>query len=114
MAKKGYIDLYKCREDFYNNVLSILSDDTTNDRANEIIDIFDNLPAADVQEVKHGKNTIECIPVDKFKCSECGFEIHGFSQPVHDIDGRCKFITECYFNYCPHCGARMDGKEVEK
>lgn len=56
MAEKEYIDVYKCREDFYNNVLSILSDDTTNDRANEIIDVFDSLPSADVQEVVRCKD----------------------------------------------------------
>ena len=56
MAKKGYIDAYKCREAFYNDVLSILSDDTTNDRANEIIEVFDSLPSADVQEIVRCKD----------------------------------------------------------
>ena len=56
MAKKGYIDVYKCREAFYNDVLSILSDDTANDRVNEIIEVFDSLPSADVQEVVRCKD----------------------------------------------------------
>lgn len=69
MYKKKYIDLYKCREAFYNDVLSILSDDTTNDRANEIIDVFDSLPAADVQEVVRCK---DCKYFLKYKSSnEC-------------------------------------------
>ena len=92
-----------CMPIFEKGISGILGDEQS------IADVIREQPSADVQEVKHGKNTIECIPVDKFKCSECGFEIHGFSQPVHDIDGYCKYITECYFNYCPHCGARMDG-----
>ena len=69
MANKKYIDLYKCREDFYNDILSILSDDITNDRANEIIDVFDSLPTADVQEVVRCK---DCKYFLKYKSSnEC-------------------------------------------
>ena len=69
MAKKGYIDVYKCREAFYNDVLSILSDDTANDRANEIIEVFDSLPSADVQEVVRCK---DCKYFLKYKSSnEC-------------------------------------------
>ena len=56
MAEKEYIDLYECRDDFYATVLDILSEDNTNDRANQIIDAFDYLPAADVVPVVHCKN----------------------------------------------------------
>ena len=54
MAEKEYIDLYECRDDFYATVLDILSEDSTNDRANQIIDAFDYLPTADVVPVRHG------------------------------------------------------------
>ncbi len=60
-----------------------------------IADYIDDEPAADVQEVKHGawekENNI-------FTCLECGnqFECEGYTQ---------------FFNYCPYCGARMDGEE---
>ena len=54
MAEKEYIDLYECRDDFYATVLDMLSEDSTNDRANQIIDAFDYLPTADVAPVKHG------------------------------------------------------------
>ena len=56
MAEKEYIDLYECRDDFYATVLDILSEDNTNDRANQIIDAFDYLPAADVVPVVRCKN----------------------------------------------------------
>lgn len=51
----------------------------------------DDVPTADVQEVKHGKwdygqNIFPCF------CSECGQE------------------ADMVYAYCPHCGARMDGK----
>ena len=51
---------------------------------------------ADVQEVRHGHWKQRMSTLTSVKCSECG--------TYHEYDTR----------YCPHCGARMDGKEVEK
>ena len=56
-------------------------------------------PAADVAPVRHGRwidayPDIEPNPMFMYGiCSECGFE-QGISK---------------YLNYCPNCGARMDG-----
>ena len=59
------------------------------------INALRNAPAADVAQVRHGrwidmressKDVPEC------KCSECGCVIIGLEK-----------------NYCPNCGARMDG-----
>ena len=47
------------------------------------------MPAADVQPVKHGRWMYP------FYCSGCGF------VPYYSSD-----LT---YNYCPNCGARMDG-----
>ena len=55
-------------------------------------------PAADVVEVKHGKwtetgdNTLDNLYCG-WKCSKCGFAICGDR-----------------YNYCPNCGAKMDGE----
>ena len=63
-------------------------------------DDLKSIPAADVEEVRHG--AWEMIPPPKvfedgayvkFRCSECGTE--------YESSGR----------YCPNCWARMDGKE---
>lgn len=70
-----------------------------------IKDIMDNLPTADVVEVKHG----EWKPVhyeggfigtNYEECSICRYRIY-FN------DMRCKLT----FDYCPKCGAKMDEKE---
>jgi hypothetical protein len=60
-------------------------------------------PTADVVEVKHG----EWVHTDKarhwtFKdeCSECTY--HEYDRD--DLS---------YLNYCPHCGAKMDGGKAE-
>lgn len=61
---------------------------------------IDEIPAADVVEVKHGKwikphwhNSIHCM-----NCSICG----GEAQHV-EFRGVAK-----YYSRCPHCGAKMD------
>lgn len=61
-----------------------------------------NTPAADVAPVVHGQwvhcrydNCFERF--DIVKCSQCGFEAYAIA---HYVRGG---------NYCPNCGARMDG-----
>ena len=58
-------------------------------------DLLSETPIADVAEVKHGKWIDNKIPNSILcKCSECGFSCGAYT-----------------FNYCPNCGAKMDGKE---
>lgn len=65
-----------------------------------VLEIISNQPTADVQEVRHGK----WIYVDgdlgwaDCKCSECGYT---------DTDS-FEDCTECFYNFCPNCGAKMD------
>ena len=61
-----------------------------------------DFPAADVEEVKHGKWIQEQIKIENMSivryrntCSECG--------------GKVDFLLrELHYSYCPHCGAKMD------
>ena len=63
---------------------------------------IDDAPTIDAEPVRHGKNIdytekYHC----EFKCSLCGATadiVEGGS-----LDGG-------YFNYCPNCGAKMDGE----
>lgn len=74
----------------------------------EILAEIEYTPTADVQEVRHGHwitkdldnfRKIEC------KCSECGYiGISNYDSYDDPYD----------FNYCPNCGALMDGEEVEE
>ena len=72
--------------------------DTEADRA-AVCELIDNLPAADVAEVKHGRWIEEKGKVAK--CSVCKKETEA------DIWGQYWLSP-----YCPNCGARMD--EVEE
>lgn len=55
-------------------------------------------PATDVQPVVHGKNLDRETP-SIFTCSVCGW---------HSWDTYCGDTSE--YNYCPNCGATMDGE----
>jgi len=60
-------------------------------------------PAADVQEVRHGKWTQ--IGEKIGECSACGNKT---STRGADHTGRALILTATY-KYCPSCGAKMDG-----
>lgn len=71
-------------------------------------EVLEDTPVADVVEVRHGewkpKHWEGGIFDGKMfdECSICGYE-----RFFDDI----RFKTT--FNYCPNCGAKMDGKEQE-
>ena len=54
-SEKEYIDIDECRDDFYHDVLRILSGDGNNYRANQIIDIFDSLPTVKINKCEDCK-----------------------------------------------------------
>ena len=67
-----------------------------------IIDGIEKMPTADVAEVKHGEWVQQLNPYeDEIHCSVCG--------AVFNVIDNC---TET-FDYCPHCGAKMDGERKE-
>ena len=69
---------------------------------------IEDLPTADVAEVRHGKwlQTTEPLGYRDVDCVECSV--------CHDswvVDEDFDFETcEEYWNYCPNCGAKMDVK----
>lgn len=61
------------------------------------------LPAADVAPVKHGywiDTQLDNFRKVKSKCSECGW------SGVSNYDS---YVDIFEFEYCPSCGAKMDG-----
>ena len=64
---------------------------------------IEEAPAADVQEIKHGKwIKMDIIPDDvDYYCSKC-------RNFIDIATGRETPIDRGFF-YCPHCGAKMDG-----
>lgn len=84
----------------------IRKDHCDKERANEhfifgiesVLEYVENLPAADVEPVVHGHfvhdGQLYVGGLDWFHCSSCGRLVAG---------------AEACFDYCPWCGARMDG-----
>lgn len=62
----------------------------------DLVDVFAEIPAADVVEVKRGK-WLNIIFTQRYECSLCGNEIYF---------GKDKF--------CSECGAKMDGTPKER
>ena len=67
----------------------------------DVINLIINLPAADVAPVRHGQWITEFDDLGwlKHTCTVCGYVKR---TDVHVSLG---------WNYCPNCGARMDGAE---
>ena len=68
-------------------------------------------PKADVVEVRHGEwvETQEPLGWCDVDCAECSVCHESW---IIDEDSSIDDY-KCMWNYCPHCGAKMDGKEVE-
>ena len=73
--------------------------------------LIDEVPSADVKEVKHGKwiwLDNDDTTADTFFCSECRTQ---YITELPDEDPIDFGIRKRDLNYCPNCGARMDLKE---
>ena len=71
----------------------------------DCVSLISNAPTVDAVEVVHGRDIYqEAKGHCEFKCSVCGAEI-GVVEGG-DLDGG-------KFNYCPNCGAKMDGEVNE-
>lgn len=65
-----------------------------------IVNALDTLPTADVQKIQHAYWKMQSGRDPEAICSACGRE-----AVYQIIDNKWAFE-----NFCPHCGARMDGE----
>jgi len=67
--------------------------------------LINGCPTLDVEPIKHGQwrvaKSSEGLPTNRFVCSEC--------MGLVQISVYC---YHCMFNYCPNCGAKMDGENT--
>ena len=99
MSEKEYIDLEEAVATLKRNSLKCFNS-YYKGYVNAIKDLAD-IPAADVAPVRHGR-WIEQCEESLYSCSACGTE-------WITIEGTPK---ENDMDFCPHCGAKMDLKEV--
>ena len=105
MAEKEYIE-----RDMYYQKINGLSKGGCGDyplyclAINDCMNVLDEMPAADVAPVKHGhwvgyetksyKNSENGIAKKYYRCSSC------------------RYFNAIRSNYCPKCGAKMDGGDL--
>ena len=65
----------------------------------EATELVDDIPAADVATVRHGRWEKQS---GLYSCSECG------KTCPYDVQADVIEYWAC--NYCPNCGAKMDGE----
>ena len=71
--------------------------------------MIEDAEAADVVEVRHGKWLKTDAYPHRVYCSLC-YRTYVMNEEI--IAGRSEHPTFCTeAEYCPHCGAKMDGKE---
>lgn len=88
---------YKCREEIEKKMKSYVQKKSFSANVfEEIMRDIDDIPSADVQPVKHGR-WIEVTPKHS-RCSVCDTTCLIAVYPISKGA-----------NYCPNCGARMDG-----
>lgn len=76
-----------------------------------IHDLLDIQPSADVRENIHGENRNDKYAgCDQFICSNCGIELQGWDRIVRASPKFFDEIWEFDFNFCPNCGADMQGE----
>lgn len=114
-----WIDADALRDRFQNLAYDDWNQGTGTTWANafaEAADMVDDMPAADVAPVRHGRweqlhgyVTPGGDPV--WCCSECGKGIH-----VWGIEGRtyCGDIADEQWVACPNCGAKMDERSGDE
>ena len=64
---------------------------------------YDDCPLPDAVEVRRGKWVQNVLFIGTHTCSVCE------KDPIH-YDGRTGYV-EILSDFCPHCGAKMDGGE---
>ena len=75
----------------------------------DIQDFLDNIPTADVEPVKHGHWYNRG---GRFRCSVC--DTKAYLKDVGGTGGWSHEYIQQKSPYCPNCGAKMDGEEVQE
>lgn len=103
ISRQAAIDEWKNDFRGYVNALDLPRDDY-----NGIMEYIDELPSVEVEPVKKGKWIHDNRK--HIRCSECGNEL-----PIQAVILRGETVYEYAGgnNYCPNCGARMEGEHED-
>lgn len=103
-----YIDAGKLIVTLFN--LTMKMDERTSEMMQQVCVAINAFPAADVQEVRHGRWVMDENPHDgDCRCSVCTIAIDQMHERNHGLLNALtggKWWT--FYRYCPNCGSRMD------
>lgn len=77
-------------------------------RAEKFERLTEDIPTADVVEVKHGEWILEYGTYGKMICSECKNEAPITNKRDNSLQLQTLYVDS---PYCHHCGAKMKGSE---
>lgn len=98
--------LRKDEEDVYSHVFSHVECDEIDRLSMDLEQFINNQPTIEAIPVVHGEwvdNTGCLDSVRQYKCSNCG------KKPITNMN-YVRMLT----NFCPNCGAKMDGGRNQK
>ena len=104
ISRKAMLEEIDERERIARKYAPDIQDDELRPTLKSIREFVRNRPAVDAKPVRHAQwKATNCRGTlcDTYVCSECG-------NMVTQAEG---YTYSCTYNYCPHCGARMDGEE---
>ena len=93
-----YIDVEPMRDDWLHEVNESIF------CPNDVLDSIDSQPDADVEPIRHAH--WEAQKYEFLTCSKCGESCYTGYDCTPDAKEKLE-DGDCY-NYCPHCGAKMD------
>ena len=97
MAKKEYLEREAIEKAFAEEISTNYLDDYAKGFQAALLAVM-SIPTADVAPVRHGEWASDETAVT---CTACGRS--------YDIDFEIKQTVIRDFDYCPNCGAKMDG-----
>lgn len=68
------------------------------------IDTVNNISAADVAPVVHGRWVVDVAQFQFLMCSSCGTFHYTGTRSTQEAN----VLKSHWYNYCPNCGAKMD------
>lgn len=92
------------------NELLLEPDSTQYIWSSDVLDAVRNVPASDVLDAIWNAPTVEAVPVVHGLWQQSEYNGFNCCSVCHDAYVELEWLKSKKWLYCPHCGAKMDGK----